>query len=107
MARKPEDNSPQGNAARASIAAQQRANRRKHRGNALPADWESADGTLVCQCITRVTAAGHAIQFGYTTDGGSFVVRIVGDGDPYNDYIRPSEDINTYLEALAADYAKG
>lgn len=106
MAVKQEDNSPAGNAAREAIAKQQREHRRRNRGTSDPADWSSADASLILDAIVKITAAGCAIQFGYTKDGGSYVIRIVGDGEPYNDYVRPSEDINLYLVGLTADYAK-
>lgn len=106
MATKPQDNSPQGNAARESIARQQREHRKRHRGGTDPADWSNADAMLLHRAICNVTGASCAVQFGYTRDGGSFVVRVVGDGEPYNDYIRPTENLNAYLEALASDYAK-
>ena len=106
MAQKPQDNSPAGNAARESIAKQQREHRRKNRGSSEPADWTTADPGLIADVVRNVTGAGAAVQFGYTRDGGSFVVRIVGDGEPYNDYVRPTEDINAYLTALALDYSK-
>lgn len=106
MAIKKDDNSPQGNAARASIAAQQREHRRRNRGASDPADWSVADPVLLSQCVSKLTAHGCAIQFGYTKDGGSFIIRVVGDGDPYNEYVRPTEDINLYLTGLAEDYSK-
>lgn len=106
MARKQEDNSPAGNAARASIASQQREHRRHNRGAGDTADWTTAQSELVLDAIVKLTASGCAIQFGYTRDGGSFVVRIVGDGEPFNEYVRPTENINQYLTALALDYEK-
>jgi len=106
MARKPEDNSPQGNAARENIAKQQREHRRRNRGNGETADWTTADASLVHNAICSVSGHGAAIQFGYTRDGGSFVIRIVGDGEPFNEYVRPTEDIDAYLSALILDYAK-
>lgn len=106
MARKPEDNSPAGNAARARIAEQQRANRRRSRGTGETADWASAEPQLLARCVVNVTGAGAAIQFSYTRDGSALVIRIVGDGEPFNEYVRPTEDLASYLEALAADYAK-
>lgn len=106
MAKGKEDNTPQGNAARASIAQQQREHRRRNRGGGDPADWDAADPMRVHRAIVNVSGTGAAIQFGYTRDGGSFVVRVVGDGEPYNDYIRPTENIDAYLDALASDYAK-
>ena len=106
MARKPEDNSPSGNAARESIAKQQREHRRRNRGNSETADWSNADAIKLHRAILNLTAFGCAIQFGYTKDGGSFVIRIVGDGAPFNEYVRPTESIDEYLDALADDYAK-
>lgn len=107
MARKPQDNSPQGNAARASIARQQREHRRKNRGNGDVADWGSVDPNLVLSVIERLSGGGAAIQFGYTRDGGSYVIRIVGDGEPFNEYIRPTEDISLHLAGILEDYPKG
>lgn len=106
MARKTEDNSPTGNAARASIANQQREHRRRNRGTGETADWANANPVLLANAICCIAAAGCAIQFGYTRDGGSLVVRIVGDGEPYNEYVRPTEDIDTYLTSLVTDYQK-
>jgi len=107
MARKPEDNSKSGNAARESIARQQREHRRRNRGSGDVADWGSAEASLILNLIERLSGGGAAIQFGYTRDGGSFVIRIVGDGEPYNEYVRPTEDINLYLAALLEDFPKG
>ena len=106
MARKPEDNSPTGNAARANIAAQQREHRRRNRGTGETASWADANPSLILDVISKLTASGCAVQFGYTRDGGSFVIRVVGDGEPFNEYVRPTEDIDQYLTALALDYAK-
>lgn len=106
MARKTDDNSPQGNAARDSIAKQQRENRRRNRGTGETADWSSVEPSVLHDAVCKLTASGCAIQFGYTRDGGSFVIRIVGDGEPYNEYVRPTEDINLHLRSLSEDYAK-
>jgi hypothetical protein len=106
MATKPQDNSPQGNAARENIAKQQREHRRRRRGNGDVADWTVADAMLMHRAICAVTGCDCAIQLGYTKDGGSMVVRIVGDGDPYNEFIRPTEDVNAFLESLISDFQK-
>lgn len=106
MAIKKDDNSPQGNAARASIAKQQQANRRRRRGTGEVADWSNATADDIYRTILAVTGTGCAIQFGYTTDGGSLVIRIVGDGEPYNEYCRPSEDISLLLNSFTVDFSK-
>lgn len=106
MARKPEDNSPAGNAARESIAKQQREHRRRSRGTDQTADWSDVEAEQLKRAICGVAGRGAAIQFGYTRDGGALVIRIVGDGEPFNEYVRPTEDVHSYFEALIADYAK-
>lgn len=106
MAIKKDDNSPAGNAARASIAAQQREHRRRNRGAVDTADWSTVEADQLLRAIVAVTSAGCAIQLGYTRDGGSFVIRIVGDGEPFNEFVRPTEDIGLYFESLIMDYAK-
>jgi len=100
-----EDNSPQGNAARASIAAQQREHRRRNRGTGESADWANADAARIASAICAVTKHGFAIRFGYTRDGGSFAIGIVGDGEPYTEFVRPTEDVDLYLDGLREDYA--
>lgn len=106
MAIKKDDNSPQGNAARESIAKQQREHRRRSRGNDTIAEWVSADPIKLHDAVVAITGSGCAVQFGYTKDGSAYVVRIVGDGEPFNEYVRPTEDVNLYLESLAVDYRK-
>jgi hypothetical protein len=68
------------------------------------ADWEIPDAALIRRVIAAVAKHHCAVQFGYTRDQGAYCVRIVGDGEPYNEYIRPTEDIDHYLEALALDF---
>lgn len=103
---KKEDNSPSGNAARESIAKQQGEHRRRNRGTGEVADWRNADSNLIIECICRLSVIGGAIQFGYTRDFGAFAIRILGDGEPYTEYVRPSEDINVYLQSLSLDFEK-
>jgi len=68
------------------------------------ADWSSVDGSKVVAVIAAVAKHHCAIQFGYTRDQGAYCIRIVGDGEPYNEYVRPSEDIDFYLEGLLVDF---
>jgi hypothetical protein len=67
-------------------------------------EWSMADGGLLQQVIDVVASLGFAIQFGLTRDQQTFVVRIVGDGEPFNEYVRPTEDIDVYLRGLLSDY---
>lgn len=81
--------------------------RRATRGSLVPADWGTADAQLVLRAIEVVAKAGGALRFGYTRDGGSYAVGILGDGDPYTEYVRPSDDLSSYLEGLISDWTDG
>lgn len=78
--------------------------RRANRGNGQIADWSHCEASLVIRAIAAVTRTGGAVRFGYTSDKGAFAIGILGDGDPYTDFVRPTEDINEYLRLLVADY---
>jgi len=64
------------------------------------ADWTSANGTTVIRAIATAASAGGALRFGYTPDGGAYAVGIYGDGAPYTEYIKPSEDMEEFLEQV-------
>ncbi len=85
---------------------EQRANRRRNRHTTSDALWSDASADKLRAAVNAVCAAGCAVQFGYTKDGGAYVVRIVGDGEPYNEWIRPAEDIDLYLTGLYEDFVK-
>jgi len=105
MARKQSgDPEGKGQAMRDQIATTQRKHRRENRHKGEYADYTSVNPELLCSAIIAVTGQDCAIQFGYTKDGSTFVIRIVGDGEPYNDFVRPSEDVDSYFRALAADF---
>jgi hypothetical protein len=93
-----------GEEARQRIADQQRAHRRRNRGSVVEADWGTASADSVSSAICAVTQHGYAIRFGYTRDGGAFAIGIIGDGDPFTEFVRPNEDIDAYLNGLADDY---
>jgi len=81
-----------------------RKNRRDNRGGGAVADWGSCNPELLLKVVSAITSKGFAVQFSCTRDGGSLSVRIVGDGEPFNEYIRPTEDLDEYLTGLGDDY---
>lgn len=81
--------------------------RRATRGSIVPADWGTADAKVVLRAIEVVSKAGGALRFGYTRDGGSYAVGILGDGEPYTEYLRPTDDLSAYLEGLIEDWSDG
>lgn len=84
-----------------------RRSRRELRGNTVKADWTSVDPALLQQAIATVAGNGGALRFGYTRDGGAYSVGILGDGDPYTEYLRPSDNVSQYLEELIQDWESG
>lgn len=83
----------------------QRKTRRQNRGSGDVADWASVNAEQLHAAITAVTARGCALQLGYTRDGGAYSFRIVGDGEPYVEYVRPTEDMALYLDGLVKDFS--
>lgn len=70
------------------------------------ADWSSADALVLQRAIRVVADMGGALRLGYTRDGGAYAVGIYGDGEPFTEYVPPSEDITHYLQGLIEDYGK-
>jgi hypothetical protein len=93
--------------AREAAAPAQRRLRNSRRGGIERADWNDCHSEELLAAIAAVSATGCAIRLGYTKDGGAFCIGIVGDGDPYSEYVRPTENINAYLSALAQDFQEG
>jgi hypothetical protein len=81
-----------------------RSRRRKARGTQQKADWLSVPSDLLQATIGAISNNGGAIRFGYTRDGGAYAIGILGDGEPYTEYLRPSDDIVQYFEELLKDW---
>lgn len=79
--------------------------RRSSNGREGIADWASADAELLRRAIETVARTGGALRFGYTRDGGAYSIGVYGDGDPYTEYIRPSEDLNAFLSDICESFA--
>lgn len=93
--------------ARDNGRAEGRRFRRKNRGTGLSgADWGEVDSEIVLQTISVIASTGCASMWGYTRDGGAYSIRIVGDGEPYNEYVRPTEDVEKFLSELIEDFSQ-
>jgi len=62
------------------------------------ADYGSCDANKLLHAIETAARCGGALRFGYTSDGGAYAIGIYGDGDPYTEYVKPSEDLNLFLD---------
>jgi len=85
---------------------EQRSNRRRNRGNGESAEWGSVDAAKLLAAIVAVTSHGYAIRFGYTKDGGAYAIGIIGDGEPFTEFVRPTENIDLYFDGVISDYGK-
>lgn len=105
MSRAKQDKNPNPRQAKQQQQEAQRKSRREHRHNVDSADWSSASAELIQRAIIATSRIGVAMQFGLTQDGGALVIRFVGDGDtPYNEFIRPSEDVDLHLTGVCEDF---
>jgi len=82
----------------------QRAIRRRNRGGVAEATWAVVNPADLIGAIVAVTSTGCAIRFGYSRDRGAFAVGIIGDGEPFTEFCRPTEDIDLFLRGFADDY---
>lgn len=75
---------------------------RRRRYSREVADYAKCDAGILLRAVTVVAGQNGALRLGYTSDGGAYAIGVYGDGDPYTDYVKPSEDIDKYFEDLIA-----
>jgi hypothetical protein len=91
--------------ARDDARAKQVLERRKRRGLNAGFDWNSASAAAIHRVVCAVTSAGFTCQFGIGRDGNSGVIRTWHPNVKLDDiYIRPTEDVELALEAIAIDF---
>lgn len=78
--------------------------RRRARGNQTPASWGDVDPNMMLKAVVAVADAGGAIRFGYTKGAGGFAIGFLGDGEPYTEYCRPSDDMTAYFQEVIDDW---
>ena len=64
------------------------------------ADWEQANGDLLKKAIATAALTGGCLRLGYSRDGGAYAVGIYGDGEPYTEWLKPSDDLDTFLQDI-------
>jgi hypothetical protein len=90
--------------AKRRVADEKRKRREHSFGDGGSADWSGVDGSVLAKAVAAVARHGGAIRLGYTRDGGAYAVGIYGDGEPFTEYIPPSEDLTAYLKGVIEDY---
>jgi hypothetical protein len=91
---------------RKKAAENKRQRRNRDTTTAGGADWEGVSGELLTKAIAAVAGMGGALRLGYTRDGGAYAIGVYGDGDPFTEYVKPDDDMDTYLRELIEDYGK-
>lgn len=71
-----------------------------------PADWSSVDPRYIAWVVINVARQGGAVRFGYSKDMGAYAIGFYGDGEPYTEYIRPTENIDERLQEFAERWAE-
>ena len=64
------------------------------------ADWGGVNAEVLRDAIQTVARQGGALRFGYSRDGGAYAIGVLGDGEPYTEYLRPTDDVEEYLRIL-------
>lgn len=80
--------------------------RRAHLSEAKgdPFDWRMVNPEKMLHLVAIVAACGGAVRFGTTRDGGAMAVGFYLDGDSWPEYVRPTEDIEAFLDGAIADW---
>ena len=80
------------------------AKRRNGNESGAVADWAGVEAGNLISAIAVVSSRGGALRFGYTRDGGAYAVGVYYGDQNFTDYIRPSENVDLYLETLADEF---
>jgi hypothetical protein len=68
------------------------------------ADWGGVNEKVLVKAIETASKKGGALRLGYTRDGGAYAIGVYAGSNYFTDYVRPSEDIDSYLTALTASF---
>lgn len=68
------------------------------------ADWGSINAEKLVRTIAIASKRGGALRLGYTRDGGAYAVGVYAGSNYFTDYVRPSEDIEGYLDSLTQSF---
>lgn len=77
-----------------------RQRRRARKGSGEPVSWERVSSDILAGLIIAVTSQGGAVRFGLSRDGTALAVGILGDGPPYTEWFRPTDDIEAGLQDM-------
>jgi hypothetical protein len=64
--------------------------------------YGQVEGTLLQQCVERVTNHGDAVLFGRTTDGGALSIHVLSNGRADKFYVTDASELMELLLGLIA-----
>jgi hypothetical protein len=64
--------------------------------------YSQVSGSLLSECVARVTDRGDAVLFGRTTDGGALSVHILAGGAATKFYVTDASELMELLQGLIA-----
>lgn len=64
------------------------------------ADWSSVDANAIQRVIAAFAAAGGAVRFGYSRDGGAYSLGVYLEDDHETLYFKPYENVTAKLTEL-------
>ena len=67
------------------------------------ADWAEVNASAMRDLAAALSMRGGAVRYGYTRDGGAYAIGIYMGGEHETLYVRPGEDIDSYLASLVED----
>jgi hypothetical protein len=91
---------------KARAAAEKRKRRGSNATSGIVADWTAVNGELLVKAVAAIAREGGALRLGYTRDGGAYAVGFYGDGEPFTEYVPPSDDMDMFLQGVIDDYDK-
>lgn len=68
------------------------------------ADWGSVNAEKLVRTIATASKQGGAVRLGYTRDGGAYAIGVYAGSNYFTDYVRPTEDIEGYLDDLTKSF---
>lgn len=68
------------------------------------ADWRAVTPGILLELLATASSRGGALRLGYTRDGGAYAIGVYFGDEYWTDYVRPSEDIDTYLDDLRISF---
>jgi hypothetical protein len=72
------------------------------KGSDRSLSYSQVSGSLLSECVARVTDRGDAVLFGRTTDGGALSIHVLAGGEATKFYVTDASELMELLQGLIA-----